>query len=645
MIRSRHGKHASMTPAQAKGAGRAKHMRHIGIVRLAARSSYELILFNGVISLSIAALLSVMGRLARWLLAVKGTALTTANLATVLLSWQGILLIAVSLILSASYIALDLFAHIYFCQQLLEGDDRAFRKRAFEAIKDAFVALRRFASIDGLPTILFILIITPLVGVGFSIGLTRSLYAPSFIMDVVNKTPLYAVAYFSVLIIAVVVGILHIFTIHGVLIDGLKPSEARRRSRRMVCTHPLRIVKGFIKIPLATFALSVVLVSIYMFAHFALTEIGEGFPEGFHEGAAAMVMHDQEPTELSLAISLYRSACFFACILSYTLSGVITLFSGSYMLLYSTHFYRWLSTDAAVAPTYPSNWTKRRFWLIILYALTNLLGMALISLVAGITYDVYLEGVTPTNVVVHRMGGNAAPENSLQGLEFAITEGCYGAETDIQRTKDGHYVINHDSTFARLTGNTAAPQDLTLEEVKQLRIHDPLHPDEEVEVPTLEEALAVAKGHIKLFIELKGNTADRQMVDDTVRIVREMGATDDVVLISLNYDCISYAKKTYPEFTCGLLFFAEYGDMSLIDCDILLAEEETATTSFVDMAHASDKEVGVWTANTREVLRKIMDGDADYVITDEAVLAKEVQRQLDSRTDLEAISDMILGSR
>lgn len=184
-----------------------------------------------------------------------------------------------------------------------------------------------------------------------------------------------------------------------------------------------------------------------------------------------------------------------------------------------------------------------------------------------------------------------------------------------------------------------------MEEIKQLRARDPRFPDMEMEIPTLEEVLGASRGRIKLFIEFKGATADHQMVDDAVRIVREHDAVDDVVFISLSYDCIAHAKETYPEFEYGLLFFAQYGDVSLLKCDILLAEEEMTTNSFVSRAHDASREVGAWTVNTEEDLSKVLQGQADYIITDTVALAHDVQTQLDGRTNLEVITDMIWGSR
>lgn len=155
--------------------------------------------------------------------------------------------------------------------------------------------------------------------------------------------------------------------------------------------------------------------------------------------------------------------------------------------------------------------------------------------------------------------------------------------------------------------------------------------------------LDVIKGREILYIEMKGATADRRMVDDVVSIVREHDCVDDVALISLNYDIISYAETQYPEFTTGTLFFIGIGDVSALNCDLLIMEEETATESRISQIHNAGKEAIVWTVNTEASMQSFLDSSIDGVITDEILLAKKVQAQLDGRTDLQVLHSR-LGS-
>ena len=613
------------------------------VSRLIIRSLPQLLVFNGVISLSAALLLWVLGRVAQALLSSVGTALTTANAAQVLLSWQGLLLAVVTNLIVACYIAIDVLAHVYFCESLLTGESGRLLARAVRSMKRAFGSLVRFANPYGIAIFIYIAFLAPLAGVGFSIGLTRDLYVPHFIMNVIEETPLYNIAYSVFIVMLIVVGLLHIFAIFGVLLDGLSTKQALRESRRIVRTHLKTLIKAGLKMGITFLVLVAIVLVVRLTAEIALEITGLNFTPG-EEGALMFALNGLDPTDESFAVSLYRSACFFVSIVALGVVVIGGLLAGSCSVMYTMHLYRWLGEgprEALEEPRYPFPTKRKHRFVALLRVILVLVAVCVASLICGFTVDIWMNREAPVAVIAHRLGGDGAPENSMEGLEFAIEQGCYGAETDIQRTKDGHYVINHDNDFSRLCGNDAKPEELTLEEIEQLRIRDPLHPDTETEVLTFEEVLDAAKGRIKLFVELKGSTADHQMVDDAVRIVREHGAEDDVVFISLSYDCIEYGKKTYPEFDYGLLIFAGFGDMKLLDCDILLAEEEMTSDEFIADAHEVGKEVGVWTANTEDDLRKVLHGYADYVITDKVVFAREVQESLDARTDSELIQDLV----
>ena len=219
--------------------------------------------------------------------------------------------------------------------------------------------------------------------------------------------------------------------------------------------------------------------------------------------------------------------------------------------------------------------------------------------------------------------------------------GVYGAETDIQRTKDGSYVINHDNTFGRLTGVDMEPGEMTLAEVKELRIRDTTGSGALLEVPTMEELLDRCKDRITAFVELKGPSADRKMADDAVAAVRERGMTDQAVLISLDYGVMDYIETTYPEMETGVLIFAGLGDISSLNCDIIIMEEEMASFAQILNIHAAGKKAGIWTVNTGDGIKHFMDSGADYMITDEVVMAVRLREELEARTDMQLMENRI----
>ena len=181
---------------------------------------------------------------------------------------------------------------------------------------------------------------------------------------------------------------------------------------------------------------------------------------------------------------------------------------------------------------------------------------------------------------------------------------------------------------------------MTLEEIRQLVITDPAT-GATSPVPELDGMLDAVKDRILLFLELKGATADKQMVDDVVKMIREKDCVDDVVLISLKYDIIDYAETQYPEFATGLLIFGGLGDVSRIHSDLLILEEEMATDSRIDSIHNSGKEVYVWTINTEKGMYKFLDSSCDGIITDQIEMAERVQETLDNRTDMKLLQDKL----
>lgn len=76
-------------------------------------------------------------------------------------------------------------------------------------------------------------------------------------------------------------------------------------------------------------------------------------------------------------------------------------------------------------------------------------------------------------IAAHRGGYESdqedrAPENSLVNIDNSQRKGYELFETDIQRTKDGHFVIVHDPTIERETSGNGEAAEMTLRELKRL---------------------------------------------------------------------------------------------------------------------------------------------------------------------------------
>lgn len=128
-----------------------------------------------------------------------------------------------------------------------------------------------------------------------------------------------------------------------------------------------------------------------------------------------------------------------------------------------------------------------------------------------------------------RRGLGTTPENSLAALRQCLALGVEVMETDVRRTRDGHLVMVHDDSVDRTTDGTGRVADLTLAQLKALRLRTDeggagAAPTGE-RVPTLDEMLAAAKDRIVLNLDVK-DAIYGEVIDAVVRA----GARDRVIV-------------------------------------------------------------------------------------------------------------------
>lgn len=610
--------------------------KQVKFSRLAFQALPELWNFQLAASLLAAIPLSLLGLLFKSIASTADATLTSANAGSFLLSWRGPLVIVLGSWSLLLVVVMELFSQILLCDDILNGR----KARVFGTIRRGFKSFRRFCTPTGALMLAYVLLAAPLCGVGFSVSATADLYVPHFVSEVIFSNTGYMVAYYLVLGVLAIVGLFNVFALHGVLIDDLTPVGACRQSMSLIRKHGFRIARTMLGV-FAAWTLMLILVV----ALFDVTPglLFESMWADLKDVPSAGLSLDEilETGGPQLELFTYRFASAFAVLFGGYIVSFVALLSSSFILLRFTRCYLDYTRDER--ELWPAR--EKHHWYVL--KIVCMFGMAIFFVVLAFGMASIFDRLFMANspgVVAHRAGGILAPENSLEGLQVAIDHGCAGSETDIHRTKDGHYIINHDNTFRRLAGVDREPRDMTLEEVRSIALKDTTGSGKTLQVPTLDEMLDVTVGKELLFIELKGPTADRQMVDDVVALCRKRGCVDDVVLISLNYDVIKYAEETYPEFETGVLIFVGFGDITEMKCDYVLMEEESATSNRISSLHSAGKKAGVWTVNTESGLRTFLDSGVDVVITDEISLAEKVQEELDARSDYQRIRDAFSGA-
>lgn len=263
-------------------------------------------------------------------------------------------------------------------------------------------------------------------------------------------------------------------------------------------------------------------------------------------------------------------------------------------------------------------------------ALTGLLGSLFI--IGGPT------GVPDVKIITHRANALGAPENSLPALYNSIRVGADLAEIDVQLTSDGHVVVLHDADLMRVAGDPRRLANLTLDELRSLRLRtDQPIPPNQLHIPLLSEMLDAARGRIGLLIELKYYGFDPALARETVRIVREYNMADEVLLMSLSADAVRQTATEAPEIRRGYLAVATVGSLQALPADFLALFHRKATPHRIRTARAAGQDVYVWTVNDPAEIVAAVDSGVDGIITDEPLQVRAVLDELASLTRAERL--------
>ena len=142
-------------------------------------------------------------------------------------------------------------------------------------------------------------------------------------------------------------------------------------------------------------------------------------------------------------------------------------------------------------------------------------------------------------VAMHRGDWRNFPENSKGAIISSINLGADIVELDFQMTKDGKFVLMHDGKVDRTTTGKGKVRDLTLAELKQLRMTKDGKPTD-YGVLTLEEALELTRG--KILVNIDKFTQHPKEILDAVKAV---GALKEVLVKSTHKP--EDAKKLFGE--------------------------------------------------------------------------------------------------
>ncbi|MCB5951508.1 GBS Bsp-like repeat-containing protein [Enterococcus sp. BWT-B8] len=157
--------------------------------------------------------------------------------------------------------------------------------------------------------------------------------------------------------------------------------------------------------------------------------------------------------------------------------------------------------------------------------------------------------------VAHRGNHQVAPENSLPSFQQSSS---WGIETDVWLTKDKKWVIMHDDTVDRMTNGKGKISDMTLAQIRELRIDTGAnlssYDQSQLIVPTLEEYLTIMGSKQSVpFIEMKAKNLSGAEYDSLVSLINQYGFANTAVVISFDFNNLQEIKKRAPQMQVQLL--------------------------------------------------------------------------------------------
>jgi glycerophosphoryl diester phosphodiesterase len=234
-------------------------------------------------------------------------------------------------------------------------------------------------------------------------------------------------------------------------------------------------------------------------------------------------------------------------------------------------------------------------------------------------------------VVAHRGASIEQPENTIEAFEAAVGVGADSVEFDVRMTADDVPVLMHDPDVSRTTDGTGLVPELTLADVRRLRI--PLPGGGTTGVPTLEEALECLSGRAAADIEIKNLPGEPDFIRDrepaveaTLDALDELSFTGQVIVSSFNPASIAHSRQLRPDVPTGLL--TEYE----VDAEEALARATAdghpwvlpfvskvldADEGFAERVHADGVLLGVWIADDPDTARRLFELGADAVATND----------------------------
>jgi len=190
------------------------------------------------------------------------------------------------------------------------------------------------------------------------------------------------------------------------------------------------------------------------------------------------------------------------------------------------------------------------------------------------------------------------PENTLASFELCLQHGCDGFEFDVRLSADGQAVVCHDATIGGMKIENTASKSLPL--------------------PALEAALRQFADRAFLDIELKVAGLESQTLAELHKYPPQKG----YVVSSFLPEVLRAIHGLDPAIPLGSLCdtAAQLRGWREMPAEWVIPHFKLADGELVELVHAAEKKIMVWTVNRAELMREFAAWGVDAIISDETEL-------------------------
>jgi glycerophosphoryl diester phosphodiesterase len=251
-----------------------------------------------------------------------------------------------------------------------------------------------------------------------------------------------------------------------------------------------------------------------------------------------------------------------------------------------------------------------------------------------------------TLVFAHRGASKEFPENTLQAFKRAAELGVDFIETDIRFTGDERFALIHDESIERTTNVRGNIADYSMDELKKLDAGyyftndgGKTYPyrDKDVRLMSLDE-LFEAFPDQKFDIDIKDKNP--YQIKRLVEVIDKHNAYDRIIVASKYFANLKAFRKLCPQVTTafsiyetlylyslykfGLLFLNIHFKGSVLQLPEMYGNFRLVTKSFLEALHEKGIGLHVWTVNSEEDMRRLIDTGVDGIMTDDPALLVKV---------------------